>query len=186
MERPIEPEPDKARSLIGELKKQARQAVSDVRRLVYGLRPPALDDLGLRGALYEETLRFKEEGLKVAFEAPDPLPALPAAVEVAAYRIVQEALHNVTRHAQARVCAVRLVASDDRLVVEVEDDGLGIPEGRRSGVGLQSMQERAAELNGRFLIKPREAGGTRVRAELPLYELSDQEDDDHVATGDAL
>jgi signal transduction histidine kinase len=171
VDRLIEPEPDRARSLIGELKRQAQGAVADVRRLVYGLRPPALDDLGLGGALYEESLRYKEKGLQVTFEAPDPLPALPAAVEVAAYRIAQEALHNVAQHAQARACAVRLDLGTNGLAVEVVDDGIGIPPGRRSGVGTQSMRERTAELNGRFLIETRDSGGTRVRAELPLYEL---------------
>jgi signal transduction histidine kinase len=181
VDRLIGPEPDKARSLIRELKVQTQAAVSDVRRLVYGLRPPALDDLGLRGALCEETLRFKEKGLQITFEAPDPLPTLPAAVEVAAYRIVQEALHNMTRHAQARTCAVRLDVATEGLVVEVVDDGTGIPEGRRTGVGLQSMRERAAELNGRCWIGPRDGGGTRVRAELPLYELHEGDDDEYVA-----
>ena len=170
VDRLIEPEPDKARNLIRELKKQAQAAIADVRRLVYGLRSPALDDLGLRCALYEETLRYGEKGLQVTFEAPEILPALPAAVEVAAYRIAQEALHNVARHAQARACAVRLDVGAGWLVVEVVDDGNGIPEGRRSGVGLQSMHERAAELNGHCRIEPRDGGGTRVRAELPLYE----------------
>jgi signal transduction histidine kinase len=170
VDRLIDPEPEKARALIRELKRQAQAAVTDVRRLVYGLRPPALDDLGLRCALYEETLRYEEKGLQITFEAPETRPALPAAVEVAAYRIAQEALHNVTRHAQARVCAVRLDVDAGWLAVEVVDDGLGIPEGRRSGVGLQSMRERAAELNGHCRIEPRESGGTRVRAELPLYE----------------
>jgi signal transduction histidine kinase len=177
VDRLIEPEPDRARGLIRELKKQAQEAVTDVRRLVYGLRPPALDDLGLRCALEEETRRFQEKGLGVTFEAPDPLPALPAAVEVAAYRIVQEALHNVARHAAARTCSVRLEVGSgqmgvgpDRLIIEVLDDGTGIPAGGRSGVGLQSMRERAAELNGRCLIGSRGSGGTRVWAELPLYE----------------
>ena len=191
VDRLIEAEPDRARSLIRELKKQAQGAVADVRRLVYGLRPPALDDLGLRCALYEETLRFNEKGLQVTFEAPETLPALPAAVEVAAYRIVMEALHNVARHAgarhaAARTCAVRLEVDADWLVVEVLDDGIGIPEGRRSGVGLQSMRERAAELNGRCRIEPRDGGGTRVRAELPLYELPAGEGEDDVTAGDTL
>jgi signal transduction histidine kinase len=186
VDRLIEREPDRARSLIRELKKQTQEAVSDVRRLVYGLRPPALDDLGLRCALYEETLRFKEKGLQVTFEAPETLPALPAAVEVAAYRIAQEALHNVARHAAARTCAVRLDVDADWLVVEVVDDGIGIPEGRRSGVGLQSMRERAAELNGRYRIEPRDGGGTRVRADLPLYELPAGEGDDDVTASDTL
>ena len=186
VDRLIEAEPARARSLIRELKKQAQAAVADVRRLVYGLRPPALDDLGLRCALYEETLRFNEKGLQVTFEAPETLPPLPAAVEVAAYRIVMEALHNVARHAGARTCAVRLEIDADWLVVEVVDDGVGIPEGRRSGVGLQSMRERAAELNGRCRIEPRDGGGTRVRAELPLYELPAGEVEDDVTAGDTL
>jgi signal transduction histidine kinase len=170
VDRLIEQEPDRARGLIRELKKQAQEAVADVRRLVYGLRPPALDDMGLRGALGEEILRYCDKGLRIIFEAPESLPALPAAVEVAAYRIVQEALHNVARHAQARTCTVRLDVAADQLLVEVVDDGLGLPEGRRSGVGLQSMHERAAELSGLCLVESRAGGGTRVRAELPLYE----------------
>jgi signal transduction histidine kinase len=186
VDRLIEREPDKARSLIRALKRQAQEAVHDVRRLVYGLRPPALDDLGLRGALSEEALRYKEEGLQVAFEAPDPLPALPAAVEVAAYRIVQEALHNVARHAQARACAVRLGFRAERLLVEVVDDGIGIQPERRSGVGLQSMRERAAELNGRYWIEPRGDGGTRVRAELPLYEVQKEEGDARAADYESM
>jgi signal transduction histidine kinase len=165
---------------------QAQGAVADVRRLVYGLRPPALDDLGRRCALYEETLRFKEKGLQVTFEAPETLPTLPAAVEVAAYRIAQEALHNAARHAAARTCAVRLDVDAEWLVVEVVDDGAGIPEGRRSGVGLQSMRERAAELNGRCRIEPRDGSGTRVRAELPLYALPAEEGNDDVTAGDTL
>jgi two-component system NarL family sensor kinase len=115
-------------------------------------------------------LRYEEKGLQVTFETPETLPALPAAVEVAAYRIAQEALHNVARHAHARACAVRLDVGAGWLAVEVVDDGIGIPEGRHSGVGLQSMQERAAELNGRCRIEPRDGGGTRVWAKLLLYE----------------
>jgi signal transduction histidine kinase len=99
------------------------------------------------------------------------LPPLPAAVEVAAFRIVQEALTNVVRHAQAHHCVVRL-SCDDRLYVEISDDGIGVGSARTptqdSGVGLISMQERAAELGGRCMIEPGPMRGTRVRASLPL------------------
>ncbi len=95
------------------------------------------------------------------------MPPLPAAVEVAAYRIVQEALTNVAHHSQARTCLVRLKL-DDRLVVEIADDGRGLGDERHVGVGLASMRERAAELGGTCLIETRPEGGTRVLVELPL------------------
>ena len=87
-----------------------------------------------------------------------PLPTLPAAVEVAAYRIVLEALTNVVRHAEARTCSVRLALSDV-LTIEVSDDGLGLPSQHRAGVGLSSMRERAAELGGTCVIAAGSAGG---------------------------
>ncbi len=92
---------------------------------------------------------------------------LPAAVEVAAYRIVQEALTNVVRHARARKCRVRL-SVDDTLELEITDDGIGLPEDRRAGVGLSSMRERAAELGGTCEIGPSPTSGTRVLTRLPL------------------
>jgi two-component system NarL family sensor kinase len=95
---------------------------------------------------------------------------LPAAVEVACYRIVQEALTNVTRHARARACRVRLSLGDAKgtLELEIVDDGVGMPEDRRAGVGMTSMSERAAELGGKCTLTPAPAGGTRVAACLPL------------------
>jgi signal transduction histidine kinase len=105
-----------------------------------------------------------------SMEAPEDLPSLPAAVEVAAYRIVQEALANIRRHAQAKVCRIRI--SVDRgagvLEVEITDDGLGISEGRVAGVGLSSMRERAEELGGRCDVESDPEGGTCVLARLPL------------------
>jgi len=105
-------------------------------------------------------------------EAAEPLPALPAAVEVAAYRIVEEALANVLRHARARTCTISLTvaegASGAALRIEVEDDGVGLPVSRRSGVGLLSLRERAEELGGTCAVAASAAGGTRVAALLPL------------------
>ena len=179
--------PEDAEDLLSRLKDQTQDSVVEVRRLVYGLRPPALDDLGLVAAVRQqaeshgfvvdgfsgssEQEAAKENGL-VAFsiEAPEDLSSLPAAVEVAAYRIVQEALTNVARHAQAKTCRVRLSVDEAAgvLRLEVTDDGVGISEDRVAGVGLSSMRERAEELGGTCDVEPIPAGGTRVLARLPL------------------
>jgi signal transduction histidine kinase len=87
---------------------------------------------------------------------------------VAAYRIASEALTNVTKHANAASCTIRLTADGEALVVEVADDGSGIAAGTPSGVGLVSLRERAAELGGKCEIECPESGGTVVRARLPL------------------
>ncbi|HZY64480.1 MAG TPA: ATP-binding protein [Rubrobacteraceae bacterium] len=106
--------------------------------------------------------------MSITVEAPAGMPPLPAAVEVAAYRIAQEAVTNVVRHARADSCLVRLSPEKDALELEVSDDGVGLPEDRRSGVGLHSMRERAGELGGACKIEPMPSGGTRVLARLPL------------------
>ena len=93
--------------------------------------------------------------------------SIPAAVEVAAYRIIEEALTNVARHAHARTCAVRLTLTD-ALEVEIVDDGIGLPTVRRAGVGLLSIRERAAELGGACALEVLGESGTRVYARLPL------------------
>jgi signal transduction histidine kinase len=105
-----------------------------------------------------------------SMEAPEELPPLPAAVEVACYRIAQEAITNVARHAHARTCRVRLSVDEatSTLGLEITDDGVGMPEDRVAGVGLSSMRERAEELGGTLAVEPRPEGGTRVRARLPL------------------
>ncbi len=167
-------DPDAAEELLLDLKADAQDAVTDIRRLVYGLRPPALDDLGLLGALRESAAQYSAKGLSVSVEGPERLPPLSAAVEVACYRIAQEALTNVVRHAEASTCTVSLVIDEAGvLCVEVRDDGRGIPELQenssvRAGVGLTSMRERASELGGGLLVEPLPEGGTRVRARLPL------------------
>ena len=116
------------------------------------------------------TDEYRENELVFRMRAPEELPALPAAVEVAAYRIIQEALTNVVRHAHAGTCNVRLSVDEatDALQLEVTDDGVGIPEGRHAGIGLSSMRERAVELGGKCDVKPIPTGGTRVLARLPL------------------
>lgn len=169
LRRLIPREPAAADELVVELRDELRGAIADIRRLVYDLRPPALDDLGLAEALRRLAERCGSEGeqLRVQVNAPEDLPNLPAAVEVAVYRIVQEALTNVARHARARTCAVRL-AVNDNVALEIVDDGVGIPAERSAGVGLSSMRERASELGGSCVVERAPEGGTRVLVRLPL------------------
>jgi signal transduction histidine kinase len=161
-------DPAAAEALAAELRGELRTAIADIRRLVHGLRPPALDELGLVGALQRLAESCGADGLVVEVDVPRELPALPAAVEVAAYRIVQEALTNVVRHAGARTCCVRLVADSGALTVEVTDDGSGVAASATPGVGLSSMRERAAETGGSCTVTPGPDAGTRVLARLPL------------------
>ncbi|GAC1390741.1 MAG: hypothetical protein NVSMB38_09320 [Ktedonobacteraceae bacterium] len=147
----------------------AQEAVSDIRRLVYALRPPALDDLGLRGALEEQLNQYRTSGVVLTLHAPEALPPLPAAIEMACYRIVQEALNNVVRHAHATRATVSLEMQEELVRVEVQDNGQGLPPGVRRGVGLSSLHERAEELGGTCLIETVPTGGTRVSACLPMH-----------------
>ena len=166
----IRTDPDRAEALLGQLIDKSQGQIAEIRRLVYALRPPALDELGLVGALRETAAQGELSGLRVSFIAPDRLPPLPAAVEVAAYRIIQEALTNVIRHARAGSCRVTLALNEaaGTLALEVTDDGLGLPAEVRAGVGLVSMRERAAELGGVCRVEAGPDGGVRVAASLPL------------------
>lgn len=169
----LEDDPDAADTLLRELRAETKAAIKDIRRLVYDLRPPALDEFGLVGALCEQAASFVRggaghpDGLRVSVEAPGELPPLPAAVEVAAYRIGAEAVTNVARHANASHCLLRL-SLNGALEVEVTDNGVGATASWRPGVGLMSMRERAAELGGTCTVGPDPRGGTRVHARLPL------------------
>ncbi|MGI5453458.1 histidine kinase [Streptomyces sp. CA-249302] len=159
---------ERAAGLLAELRAEIGGAVVEVRRLVDGLRPPDLDQLGLLGALRERAalLSWRADGipLQVRIRAPERLPTLPAAVEVAAYRIAVEALTNAARHAKASNVDLRIEIGDG-LCLEVCDDGRAAAEETewQPGVGITSMQERAAELGGRCV-----AGRGRVTATLPL------------------
>ena len=110
-----------------------------------------------------------ESSTTVAFEASGDLAVLPAAVEVAAYRIGQEAISNATKHAGAQRIIVRMSRTDSGLTIEVDDDGIGAAaDPNHSGVGLASMTERATELGGYCTNEDSPAGGTRVKAWLPI------------------
>ena len=159
----LDRDPSSVRERLDVLTAQTQQAVAEVRRLVYGLRPPALDELGLLGALDEQARTLGP----ITVHGPDTPLALPAAVEVVAYRIAVEAMTNVVRHAHASTCSVR-VRLDGALHLEIADDGVGLPEGYRAGVGITSMRERAAELGGSCTIEPGTPHGTLVRVRVPV------------------
>jgi signal transduction histidine kinase len=166
--------PTMADKLLAEMETDIENTLADVRRIVYDLRPPALDQWGLVGALraYAETCaNGGPSTLAIRVNAPDALPPLPAAVEVAAYHIAREGLTNVVRHAQARRCVLRLTVDDGdngRLHLSIKDDGKGLPNHVPTGVGLLSMRERAEELGGSCLLRSSINGGTEVTAVLPL------------------
>lgn len=160
-----ESDPDETKALLDTIRQHAQTAVADIRLLVHGLRPPTLDELGLVAAL-QQSARAYRHTLHVQVQAQQ-LPPLPAAVEVATFRIVQEALNNVVKHAQAHACIVT-IGGDDVLRVVIDDDGIGYSPANVPGVGLISIRERAAELGGHFSIRQRPSGGTRVEVLLPL------------------
>jgi signal transduction histidine kinase len=178
-------DPQTAETMLAEFQSEIREAIDDIRRVVYELRPPRLDELGLVGATQayaaqcsleasqqhdQAPAQSGDQGLLVRVEAPSDLPPLPAAVEVAAYNVAREALTNVVRHARAQTCLVSFQVAD-ALILRIVDDGVGLPAENKSGVGLLSMRERVEELGGTFAIEPAAGGGARVIAQFPMPEV---------------
>ena len=156
-----------ARADVDALRDELRGTVLEVRRVVEGLRPPAVDELGLAGALEQAVQRLTTGSSAVVALQVGELPPLPAAVEVAAYRIVTEAVTNVVRHAGPARCTVELAVVGRSLRITVGDDGRGLPaDSAGGGHGLQTMRERAEELRGRLRVTGED--GVTVTAELPL------------------
>ncbi len=164
----VRSDPETTEALLGRLADQTQVAIADIRQIVNDLRPASLDQLGLVTALKTQAAGFEEGGaFQVTVDGQGDLGSLPAAVEVAAFRIACEAMNNAHKHGHARRCTVKLVC-DEVLEVEVADDGQGFPAEPGTGVGLSSMAERAAELGGSCVIESRPQGGTIVTARLPL------------------
>ena len=161
-------------TLLSEIRDETRSMIAEVRRLVDDLRPPAIDEVGLVSAIRQRAAALSTEALRFSVDAPDVLPPLSAAVEVAAFRIVSEAMTNVAKHSGASFCTVE-IALDGTLELTVADNGRGEGSSAAAGVGWASMTERAAELGGSCTITSRAERGLVVRALLPLLRHADVE-----------
>lgn len=169
----VHDDPDAARAILDRLVPNLSGAVDDVRAIVYELRPPALDELGVVGAVGELAARFSRPDRRVSVIAEN-VDGLPAAIDLAVYRIVAEALNNAVRHASASIIEISLRGLGTEVEVRITDDGRGLPAGRPSGVGLESMRARAEELGGRFTVRSVPGSGTTVIADLPLAMGDDE------------
>lgn len=163
--RSLRVEPEAAEALLDELRTDMAEATSAIRRLVYDLRPPMLDEHGLVGTL--QSLSRLIEPATLRLELPATLPGLPAAVEVALYRIAAEALHNVARHARAESCTLVLEVTEEAVQLCVRDSGAGLAPEHHGGVGLTSMRERAEELGGSLSVESAPGCGVTVTARIP-------------------
>lgn len=158
---------DVARDLE-ETREAARRSLEDVRAIARRLRPDALDDLGLRSALAALVgQRVKPAGLRVRARITPDLPVLPPEAQVVVYRVAQEALTNVRRHAGAHEATLDLDVHGDRLVLTVRDDGVGLPADAREGAGIRGMRERALLVDASLSLSTHTPRGTEVRLELP-------------------
>ncbi len=176
----LETNPVKAKQILEDLGSQNEVTLEEIRELVYALRPAALDELGLVGSVRDFSAGLNLDSDTSAefhieiFEPIDGIPPLPAAIEVAAYRIATEALTNVFRHSQARHCEVIFkIEADDTgqsFNLEIDDNGVGIPQERKPSVGMSSMRERAEEIGGSIQIESTPEEGTRVSVNLPFTE----------------
>lgn len=166
----LKSDPEKVESLLGDLKSQTQETILNIRSLVYDLRPPAIDELGLVGAIQSTIDRHGLEFPHLMLEVEEPLPDLPAAFEVAIYRISVEGITNMIRHSQAKRGTIRIQQVKQALMVELIDDGVGLDALQSKGIGLASMQERVEELGGSFRNLSVERG-VHLQASLPLGDL---------------
>ncbi|MGG1675401.1 sensor histidine kinase [Neobacillus sp. NRS-1170] len=190
----VDRNPHATRNILEELRTTIRLTVSEIRGLVYDLRPPTLDEMGLIGAIHErikelsmsnqDCQRANPNGVSFHLNVPDRLPALPAAVEVATFRITTEAIVNVVRHSLATNCTISISFFEQNergLQFKIEDDGTGIPTKIRSsykgGIGIDSMRERATELGGTFQINNGPTGGTIISVFLPVNQIEGENDE---------
>jgi len=158
------------RSSAAELRKLVVATLQDVRRLAVELRPKVLDDFGLVAALERLSESFSEQtGISIDFESALGAERLPAEVETALYRIVQESLTNVVKHARAQNVSILLTRRDSSVTAVVEDDGRGFDSAESGdGFGLEGMRERVALIDGRLQVESSEGSGTTLVAEVPL------------------
>jgi signal transduction histidine kinase len=191
----VDSDPEEVGPMLRELAAEARAEIAEIRRLVDDLRPRVLDQLGLVSALRQRAASFSTEATHVVDDRTEPGQAsaettlrwdidaedvepLPAAVEVAAYRIVIEAVNNAAKHANASSCRVSLARRDTHLEILISDDGVGLPDQMVPGVGLGSMRERAEELGGSFTLSSDPFAGTTIRVRLPLSSEASGHDEE--------
>ncbi|WP_198295479.1 sensor histidine kinase [Diaminobutyricimonas sp. LJ205] len=165
--------PEAATGYVRDARQQVSDAVATIRRIVYGLRPPALDDLGLVGAVTAFT-RGLQTPMTLTVESGTSLPPLSASVESAAYAITLECVSNALRHSGGTECSVRIHMDRDELVIEIEDNGRGVIS-PIDGVGTESIRQRAAELGGSFERLTRNGDGTLARTRLPTGPNAQEE-----------
>ncbi|MGE5704060.1 MAG: sensor histidine kinase [Clostridia bacterium] len=158
--------------ILTEIKADVKEALGNIRSLVYALRPPTLDEFGLLYALRDMAKKFESDRMHVTISAVEPIGPLHAAIEVAVYRIVQEGMTNIIRHAGATQCVITLHSRNQMLLLEIEDNGSGLPDHYLTGVGIRSMKERAEELGGTFAIESFPEIGTRIMVTFPLKEFA--------------
>lgn len=169
--------PAKSAQRIGQRLEDSMQLVSEtmdrVRDVMADLRPAVLDDYGLAAALRWSGARFAERtGLTVEVAGLDPVPRLPAAAEIALFRIVQEALTNVARHAQARQVRILLAVREGCITLEIADDGIGFdpantgPRGGQAAWGLATMRERAESVGAQFRVDTAPGKGANISVQL--------------------
>ncbi|MFS0862806.1 sensor histidine kinase [Fredinandcohnia sp. 179-A 10B2 NHS] len=163
----MEKEPEKSKLLLQEMDIQIKQLLQDIRRIVYSLRPSSLDELGLISAIQELLSQYKTSHIHFTLNAPATQLLLPAALEVAVYRIMQEAITNVIRHSEATTCNIEISLNHTFQLV-IRDDGKGLHEKIQYGIGIKSMKERAEELGGSLKIYSQETGGTIILADIPI------------------
>lgn len=170
----MDEQPDRARAALATIKDVSKEALSELRSVLGAMRQideeaPRSPTAGM-DRLEDLVARTRAGGLEVEVEVTGEAGPLPSGVDLAAFRVVQEALTNVTRHAAARRATVRLVYGAGDLVVQVDDDGRGAPGANGAGNGIAGMRERAAALGGTVQAASRPGGGFRVRAWLPVEE----------------
>lgn len=164
--------PDTVRPRVTELQGFVRTGAEQVREMARGLRPQSLEQLGLRSAIVGLSATAERAGLQVERDLAGHLPALPADTELVVYRVAQESLTNILRHAEATHVRLGLAVDGDALELRVEDDGRGISEGELgSDGGLRGMRERAVAVSGRLSVtRRRDAAGTVVALRIPVGE----------------
>ena len=161
----LESDPERADGILADVVGQMNETTSDIRRLVYDLRPPLLDELGLVAAIRNHPGSLGPVAVDVF---PDELPSLPAAVEVALYRIATEAIHNAVRHSGGEHCHVRIGVEEESVHMTVADDGRGLPDPLVAGVGVSGIRERASEIGGTTEWLTNADGGVTVVTDVPL------------------